>query len=202
MAGDGGAVLAHQARRKIREHIVGGARIVGQVARHQRVDQRVLGQRQQHAQFRPRQIRAGLGARRHGLVVGQELDRAVELLAPLQIAHQPHIGLEPLALRGLGQGQRLALRVIVRQHQRRDLVGQAVQHLVPLRLRRACRRAISGVERDLDVDLVVGGVDAGGIVDRIGVDAAALERIFDAAQLRHAEIGAFADHRRANVARR
>ena len=49
------------------------------------------------------------------------------------------------------------------------------------------------VDQDLDIDLVVGGVDAGRIVDRIGVDAAAAERVFDAAALGDAEIGALAD---------
>ena len=36
--------------------------------------------------------------------------------------------------------------------------------------------------------------DAGRVVDRVGVDAAALQRVGDAAALRHAEIGALADH--------
>jgi len=53
---------------------------------------------------------------------------------------------------------------------------------------------------------MVRGVDAGGIVDRIGVDPPAFAfgtahaRIFDAPQLRRAEIGAFAHDARADVA--
>ena len=50
------------------------------------------------------------------------------------------------------------------------------------------------VERDLDVDLDVGGVDAGRIVDRVGVEPHAAQRRLDAAALGHAEIGALADH--------
>ncbi len=46
---------------------------------------------------------------------------------------------------------------------------------------------------------MVGGVDAGRVVDRVGVDAAALERIFDAAALGHAEIGALADDARGDL---
>ena len=54
-------------------------------------------------------------------------------------------------------------------------------------------------QRDLDIDLHVGGVDAGRIVDRVGVEAAAAQRRFDAAALGHAEIGAFADHLAAQI---
>ena len=47
---------------------------------------------------------------------------------------------------------------------------------------------------------MVGRVDAGRIVDGVGVDAPALARIFDAAELRRAEIGAFADDLGAHLA--
>ena len=62
--------------------------------------------------------------------------------------------------------------------------------------------AIDGVvEQDLDVDLVVGGVDAGGVVDGVGVDAAAGERELDARALGESEVRAFADHADAEIAR-
>src|SRR5262249_60471092 len=48
-------------------------------------------------------------------------------------------------------------------------------------------------QRDLDVDFEVGGVDAGGIVDGIGVELDAAQRRLDPAPLGHAEIGALAD---------
>ena len=54
-------------------------------------------------------------------------------------------------------------------------------------------------QRDLDVDLDVGGVDAGRIVDGVGVEPHAAQRRLDAAALRHAEIGALADHLAAQV---
>ena len=50
------------------------------------------------------------------------------------------------------------------------------------------------VDQDLDVDLVVGAVDARRVVQRVGVDPAADEVELDAAQRRHAEVAAFADH--------
>ena len=49
------------------------------------------------------------------------------------------------------------------------------------------------VEQDLDVHLVVGGVDARAVVDRVGVDEAAGERVLDPAVLGEAEIAALAD---------
>ena len=51
-----------------------------------------------------------------------------------------------------------------------------------------------GVQQDLDVHLVVGAVHAGGVVDRVGIDAAAGERVLDAPELCEAEVAAFADY--------
>ena len=83
---------------------------------------------------------------------------------------------------------------------RRDIVGHGGQQRVALLARRA-RRGDSGPrQQDLQIHFVVGGVDAGGIVDRVGVDASAGTGIFDAAQLRDAQIGAFADHLGAHLA--
>jgi hypothetical protein len=48
------------------------------------------------------------------------------------------------------------------------------------------------VHEDLDVDLVVGAVHAGGVVDCIRVQDDALQRGFDAAPLSHAQVSAFA----------
>ena len=58
------------------------------------------------------------------------------------------------------------------------------------------------VEQDLDVDLVVGAVDAAGVVDRVGVDAAAAERELDPPALGEAEVAALADDPAAQLARR
>ena len=94
----------------------------------------------------------------------------------------------------LGERERQRLQIVVAQHQRAPPRRSS---------RRAARCAPSSVsrpsrtgraERDLDVDLDVGGVDAGRIVDRVGVEPDAALRRLDAAALRHAEIGALADH--------
>ena len=73
-----------------------------------------------------------------------------------------------------------------------DLVGHLAEQ----------RRAVVGLElagvdhpvqRDLDVDLVVGGVDAGGVVDGVGVHPPAGQRVLDAAALGEPEVAALAD---------
>ena len=93
----------------------------------------------------------------------------------------------------LRTGQRKVLCVVVAQHQRRDLIGHAGEQRPALGRR---ERAGTGrsVKQDLDVHLVVGGVDAGRVVDRVGVDAAARERELDAGALGEAEVATFADH--------
>ena len=65
-------------------------------------------------------------------------------------------------------GQRRVLRVVVAEDGDRDLVGHLPEQrgaAVGLEL----ARVDHPVQRDLDVDLVVGGVDAGGVVDGVGV---------------------------------
>ena len=57
------------------------------------------------------------------------------------------------------------------------------------------------VEQHLHVDLVIGHVDAGRIVDGVGVDHAALHPVLDPPGLRQAEVPAFADDARANARR-
>ena len=49
-------------------------------------------------------------------------------------------------------------------------------------------------EEDLDVDLVVAAIDAGRVVDGVGVDEPAVERELDATALGQAEVPALADH--------
>ena len=98
-----------------------------------------------------------------------------------------------------GDRQRLGLEVVVAQHQRGHVVGHLREHGVALLLGHLAvgdRQA----EQDLDVDLVVRGVDAGRVVDRVGVDATRRERRLDASALGEAEVAAFADHLAAQLA--
>ncbi len=98
-----------------------------------------------------------------------------------------------------GDRQHLRLEVVVAQHQRGDVVGHLREQRVALLLGElavADRQA----EQDLDVDLVIGRVDAGRVVDRVGVDAPARARVLDAAELRAAEVAAFDDDLAAQLA--
>jgi hypothetical protein len=67
-----------------------------------------------------------------------------------------------------------------------DLVGHLRQEGV------TARHAIA--QEDLDVDLVVGGVDAGRVVDEVGVDAPPARANSIRPALGQAEVAALADH--------
>ena len=84
------------------------------------------------------------------------------------------------------------LQIIVAQHQSRHVVGHVGKQRVAVLARQPFRR-LRARQADLDIDLDVGGIDAGGIVDRIGIDPPAIEGEFDPPSLRDAEIGALAD---------
>ena len=175
------------------------------IVRHRAVEQfaveRQLGVGEQHRKLRPRQRFipfAPLG-KRH--LVGQEFDRAVELAVHFQRLHQALLEAQILQPAPLRQRERQRLLVIVAQHQPRHFVGHLGQQRVArLELERAGVQ--QRAERDLDIDLDVGGVDAGRIVDGVGVEPDAGHRRLDAAALRHAEIGALADHLAAQIGTR
>ena len=97
--------------------------------------------------------------------------------------------------------KRQRLQIVVAQHQRADLVGHRGKQAVAVSGAEASL-ALEARHRDLDIDLDVGRVHAGRIVDGVGVELDALLRRFDAAALGDAEIGAFADHPGADVAAR
>ena len=96
-------------------------------------------------------------------------------------------------------GEREVLLVVVAQHQVGDLVGHLGEQRVALLLGQVAVRD-HPVEQDLDVDLVVGGVDAGGVVDEVGVDAAAALGVLDAAELGEPEVAALAHALRPQLA--
>ncbi len=134
------------------------------------------------------------------LLVGrQELERAVEQAARLEHANQARVLAEPLRRARVHHRQRLRLRVVVAEHERRDLVRHLREQLVALRTRQLLLPDRL-LEQDLDVDLAVGAVDAARVVDEVRVDLAAAQRVFDAAALREAEIAALGDDAAAQLA--
>ena len=112
--------------------------------------------------------------------------------------HQPLLEAEVLQAAALRQRDRQRLQVVVAQHQRRHVVGHLRQQHVAV-VAGETAVAHRHRERDLEVDLDVGGVDAGRIVDGVGVEPDAVLRRLDPAALRHAEIGALADHLAAQI---
>ena len=101
----------------------------------------------------------------------------------------------------LGERDRERLQGVVAQHQRRDVVGHGGEQAVPPR-QIELAGAHGAAEGDLDVDLDVGGVHPGGVVDRVGIAASAGEAELDPRPRRHGEIGALADDARAELRRR
>jgi hypothetical protein len=141
-------------------------------------------------------------ARRSDLAVGQPFGLAVELAGALERLDQRRMRCGRLRPAGLGNRQRQRLQPVVFEHERGDFVG----HRWTSSLTRAGfgqpPGALGRGQRDLDVDLVVRAIDAGRIVDEVGVDPPALQRELDAPGLRAAKVGTFADHLGAQVAGR
>jgi hypothetical protein len=190
---DGLAKARNQKLREISEKIFFELRIVGKIARDQLFRERVLDVGEQHRQLGPRERLTDLGTRHECVLARQELDPAVELAAFFEIADESRLRVEPFRAMRLGQGQREALEVVVAQDKIRDIVGHLLQQRVPVR-QAQCTRRHHRVEQDLEVYLVVGGVDPCRIVDGVGVYAPALQRVFDPPKLGDAKIGAFTDN--------
>jgi hypothetical protein len=166
---------------------------VGQRARLHRGLQRELAVAQYHRQFGPGQPLILLRAAQQGGVALDPVDRAVD--PPGFLEQFDHADLRGQSGRAAPFGQRQAqcLEAIILQHDMRDIVGHRDEHRVAL-LQRQPALVHLAVERDLDVDLVVRAIDAGRIVDEVGIDPSAAQPEFDPALLRHTQIGALADH--------
>src|SRR6202035_6124339 len=102
-------------------------------------------------------------------VVGQIFDRAVKQPACFQGLDETLLEAEILHAAPLGERQRQRLQVIVAQHQAGDFVGHLGKELIARRDRETAV-ANRDAQRDLDVDLHVRRVHAGGVVDRVGIE--------------------------------
>jgi len=165
--------------------------VVDGLDRHDLALQLQLAVGQQDRQLRPGQALAGLGPFGDPGGVGQALHHAVETAGGFQLGHELGRGAKLARRVHLHQRQGQGLVVVVGQHVVGDLVGHGLQQGVAA-LARELAGALQHAGEDLDVHLVVGGVDARGIVDRVGVDPTAGERVFDTPGLRQAEVRALA----------
>ena len=168
------------------------------IVRHRTVEQlavkRELGIGEQHRKFRPRQrLHCACAVRDRDLrraeipPRGRAAPRASSVC--IRRCWKPRSSIPRRCAKEIAQ----RLLVIVAQDEMRHLVGHLGQaaRCVPRIVSLPARTGAA--ERDLDIDLDVGGVDPGGIVDRIGIEPHAALRRLDAAALGHAEIGALAD---------
>ena len=126
-------------------------------------------------------------------IAGQELDGTVKQTFGFEGLDEVRERTQTLCAHRLHQAQRLILPVVVDQNQFTDFVGHAGQQRIAL-----FKAEVTGqnrrTEQDLDVDFVVGGIDARRVVDEIGVQQDAVLGRFDAAALGHAQIAALAHH--------
>ena len=127
------------------------------------------------------------------VLAGQELELALEPGHLLQAADQPRVDIDhPRCLQAI-DAERLRLRVGAVAHLFGDRVSHLGEQLVSL-VHLHVAVCDQPVEQDLDVHLVVGGVDPSDVVDRIGVDPpaatvrAAGDRVLDPPPLAEAQV--------------
>ena len=92
-----------------------------------------------------------------------------------------------------GDHQRQRLPAVVVEYELGDLVGHLVEQVVAL-LERHLAGGDDVTEQDLDVDLVVAAVDPRRVVDGVGVDQPASQRVLVASELREPEVATLAHH--------
>ena len=146
-------------RREVPGEDAAEVRLVGQRGVLDVLCQRHLRVRDQHRVL-GRDEPDPLGRTSGQLGVGrQELQRAVELPGSLEHLHEPLVDTDEVRAQHARHTQKYVLLVVVAQHVRGDVGGGRREQLVALV---AGDRAggDGAVEQDLDVDLVVGGVDA------------------------------------------
>jgi hypothetical protein len=98
----------------------------------------------------------------------------------------------------LRDGQRARQLIAVLYHECAYLIGHLRDQEVPLLAGEIPLRH-RGVQQDLDVDLVIGAVHACAVIDRIGVDAATGQGVFDTPALRQPEVAALPHHFAAQI---
>ena len=179
-----GEALAQRGREVVGQHVGGPLLVAQRRRRGPRVSSAIFTYASSTANsgaVSPRRPRRGRPAPRRSAAPRARGRAAPDCSSSVSIRRctgSSECGLRP------GVAERRGLLVVVAQHQRGDLVGHLGQQLVAVRHGQLAvgHRA---AEQDLDVDLVVGAVDAGRVVDEVGEDrrAAGAERVLDPAAL-------------------
>ena len=161
--------------REVGAQVVFEVGVVRQPRPQQRAGETALGVGQQHGQLRALQPAARPTAVGHLLGGGQELDRAVQQALGLQRRHQVLVGKHPRRRAADLLSEHLGLQEGVVEDVGGHVLGDLFQQgVAPGGVELAT--AHGEVEQDLEVDLVVGAVHAGRVVDEVGVDPPALAR--------------------------
>ena len=171
---DGAGVSFDHRFRECGQQIARHCRILRDVAVFDGILQREFGGCEQHGQFGPRQAKSVLRTADEDVVGGQPFDHAVELLCTLERLDQADVrrhGISPAALR---YRQRERLQAVILKHQRRHGIGHPSEQHIAFRHGQRARRDF-GIKCDLDIDLMVRTIDAGRIIDEIGVDTPATQ---------------------------
>ena len=166
--------------------------VVRKLRREQLFFERDLRVREQHRQFRRGEAQPEVVPLGKLFVRGEALEISVEMPARFQRVHEPRVHLIHHDGPGARIVERAVLAVVVAQYERRDLVGHADEQHIAIDLAQFAF-AYRAVEQNFDVHLVVGGVDARAVVDRIGVDTTARERVLDPAVLGETEVASLGD---------
>src|SRR6185312_2431323 len=118
--------------------------------------------------------------------------RAVQIPGTFERTDDEGVLAQALLRLELAGADGLALKIVVAQDQLRHFIGHAHQQPIA---RRACDflGADRTVQENLQIDFDVGAIHAGRVVDEIRVEPAAAPSVFDAPELRYAEIAAFAE---------
>ncbi len=183
----------HGRRREVAQEVALGDRIVRQATLQQLGLQRELGVGQQHAELGPDDREPDLAALGEDVGGGESLRDPIEVARLLEREHQVPQVVGALPGPALVEGDPQALRPVVLQDELGDRLGELLQQAVALvdgHPPGGHRRR----EQDLEVDLVVGHVDAARVVDRVGVDPTARERVLDPRALRQPEVPTLPDH--------
>ena len=157
--GSSAGVLLADLRREVVGQGALEVRVVRDRAREDVLLERELGVGHEHRELRRLQAQPVVRPLLELGVGRQELQPAVEVAAALEPVDEPLVHAHHRVLLRPGVAEQHVLLVVVAQHVLGDVVGHRGEHLVAL-LGGELALADDLAEQDLDVDLVVGGVDA------------------------------------------
>ena len=193
------AVGFHQLAGEVVEDVLIEERIVRHIGGQHGIEQGVLGVGQQHRQFRPGQPLAPGAPLAESFVIRQVFHRPGKHALALQGAQVVGVFVETTGRIEFQQAEGQGLHIVVAQHGAGHIIGHPFQQRIPgFPIQTTIAQPL--VKWNLDVHFPVGAVHAAGVVDGVRVDTAAVQCVFDAAQLGQPQVAALAHHLAAQVA--